>query len=124
MVQFAAALAFFIGLAHSVLGERYILVRLFRREDLPKIFGSDSFTRGTLRFGWHLTTVAWWGFAAILICATCNVTNLRSNILYIISIVFFLSGLMSGGFTRGRHLSWIVFFAISGLSAYAATFGS
>ena len=34
--------------------------------------------------------------------------------------VFALSGLLSAGFTRGRHLSWIVFWAIAGLSFYRA----
>src|SRR5918998_4826783 len=63
----AAALAVAIGLAHSWLGERYILTRLFRRQDLPHLFGSDDFTKRTLRFAWHLTTVAWFGAAAILL---------------------------------------------------------
>jgi len=53
----AALLIPALGAAHSVLGERYILIRLFRRSDLPKLFGSDTFTRRTLRFAWHLTTV-------------------------------------------------------------------
>jgi len=50
LVTIAAALCFALGLAHSVLGERYILVHLFRRTDLPKLFGDDRFTRRTLRF--------------------------------------------------------------------------
>ena len=45
----AAVLCFAVGLAHSVLGERYILVRLFRRTDLPKLFGGTEFTVRTLR---------------------------------------------------------------------------
>jgi len=50
MLNFAASLAIFIGAAHSILGERYILVRLFRRKNLPELLGSDFFTRRTLRF--------------------------------------------------------------------------
>lgn len=46
----AAFLAAALGLAHSLLGERYILIRLFRRENLPKLFGSTAFTQRTLRF--------------------------------------------------------------------------
>lgn len=38
------------------------LVRLFRRADLPHLFGSDLFTRRTLRLAWHLTSVARLGF--------------------------------------------------------------
>lgn len=65
MLQIAALLIALLGLAHSVLGERYILVRLFRR-DLPKLFGGTRFTRNTLRFAWHLTTMFAWGISAIL----------------------------------------------------------
>jgi hypothetical protein len=50
----AAGLAVLLGVAHSYLGERYILVRLFKRSDLPKLFGGQEFTRHTLRFAWHL----------------------------------------------------------------------
>ena len=66
MLVTGAFLAIFVGLVHSYLGERYILTRLFKRE-LPKLLGSDWFTKRVLRFAWHLTTVAWWGFAVILI---------------------------------------------------------
>ena len=66
MMLVAALLVVALGLAHSILGERYILVRLFRRTDLPRIFGSADFTVQTIRFAWHITTVAWFGFAALL----------------------------------------------------------
>ena len=124
MLKSAACLAFLIGLAHSVLGERYILIRLFRRDNLPKLLGTDFFTKGTLRFAWHLTTTAWWGFAVILVALSEDLTNMKTALLYIISVVFFVSGLMSAGFTRLKHLSWIIFFLIAGLSAYSATYGA
>lgn len=38
----AAVLAAGLGLAHSILGEKYILIRLFRRTDLPKLFGGTE----------------------------------------------------------------------------------
>ena len=47
----AAVLAVLLSLAHSYLGERYILMRLFRRDDLPKLLGGTDFTTRTLRFG-------------------------------------------------------------------------
>jgi hypothetical protein len=59
----AAGLCIAIGLAHSVLGERYILIRFFRRTDLPKLFRGAELTIRTLRFAWHLTTIAWQGAA-------------------------------------------------------------
>ncbi len=60
LLYIGALLAIGIGIAHSYLGERYILIRLFRRDDLPKLFGGPEFTIQTLRFAWHLTTIAWW----------------------------------------------------------------
>jgi hypothetical protein len=62
----AAGLALLLGMAHSYLGERYIIVRLLRRADLPTLFGGAEFTKHTLRFAWHLTTIAWAGFAVLL----------------------------------------------------------
>ena len=43
----AAAFAMVLASAHSYLGERYILIRLFRRPDLPRLFGGVEFTKRT-----------------------------------------------------------------------------
>jgi len=118
----AAALAIFIGIVHSYLGERYILVRLFKRNNLPKLFGSDWFTKRVLRFAWHLTTVAWWGFAAILYIISGSNENIEKQILIIIAVVFLASGLLSATFTKGKHISWVVFWLISGISIYVAMY--
>ncbi len=115
-----AAVAFSTGVLHSWLGEQYILVRLFRR-DLPKLFGSDWFTKRTLRFGWHVTSIAWFGFGAILLAlAGSPGTEARSTILEWIAVTFAASAICSAGFTRGRHLSWVLFLAIAVLSWLAA----
>ena len=60
MLNIAAILCLVVGRIQSYLGERYILVRLFRRENIPHLFGSDYFTKGTLRFVWHITTFSCW----------------------------------------------------------------
>lgn len=120
MILFAGLLAVLIGAAHSYLGERYILVRLFQRTDIPKLLGSDWFTKRTLRFAWHITTLAWWGFATVLFALTRPSTDVRSDMLWITGAVFLLSGLLSLGFTRGKHLSWLVFWTIAGLCFGAA----
>lgn len=59
----AAGLTILLAAAHSYLGERYILIRLLRREDLPRLFGGVDLTKQTLRFAWHLTSIAWVGLA-------------------------------------------------------------
>ena len=119
MLQLAALLIVGLGLAHSVLGERYILARLFRRSNLRKIFGSANFTVQTLRFAWHITTVAWFGLAALLFTASQGELNSHSA-LKIIGYTAFASGFLPLVITRGRHLSWLVMFAVGGLALTAS----
>jgi hypothetical protein len=115
----AATLTIAISVAHSYLGERYILIRLFRRPDLPKLFGSDEFTINTLRFAWHITSIAWAGFAAMLIAlADPPVTNrLLGSILGYTFLATSLAILVG---SRGKHLAWTIFLIIAILALYAA----
>ena len=66
MLYVAAVLVALPGPAHSILGERHILIRLFRR-DFPELFGGADFTRRTLRFARHFTTVLALGISALLV---------------------------------------------------------
>ena len=113
MLLIAAFLLISIGCVHSYLGEKYILIRLFKRDNLPKLLGSDFFTKRVLRFAWHLTTIAWWGFAVILYFLSQPSDNIRSEIIMTIAVVFTLSGVISLLFSRGKHLSWLFFFGIA-----------
>ena len=119
MLQLAALLIVALGLAHSVLGERYILTRLFRRNDLPKIFGSTDFTKQTLRFAWHVTTVAWFGIGALVFAASQGQLNPQVA-MQIIGYTAIASGVLPLIYTRGKHLSWLVMFAIGGLALTAS----
>jgi len=123
MLMIGTILLLIIGIIHSYLGEKYLLIRLFRREDLPKLLGSDWFTKRVLRFAWHLTTLAWWGFAAILYVLSAPSVDIRSEILLIVTVVFALSGIVSLLFTRGKHLSWLIFFTIAATSYYSVIYG-
>jgi hypothetical protein len=118
MLQLAAILIVLLAVAHSVLGERYILTRLFRRE-LPKLFGGPEFTRNTLRFAWHLTTILAFALGAVLwLLAGSPSPQLLARVLGWFLVA---SGLLPLLFTRGRHLSWLVLFAAGGLClAWAA----
>ena len=113
-----AVLAVGIGLAHSVLGERYILTRLFRKP-LPPLFGDDSFTRITLRFAWHITTIAWFGFAALLYQAGVGQLS-TSRVLITVGATFAVTAMIALVASRWKHLSWIVFGAIAILCFIAA----
>ena len=110
----AVVLTVTLGIAHSALGERYILRRLFRRAGLPTLFGSDVFTRRTLRFAWHLTSIAWWGIAAAFVALGAG--SARAGVL-ILAGTFALSGVITLVASRGHHLAWLVFLAI-GLFAW------
>lgn len=120
-LYFAAFLAVAIGVAHSWLGERYILMRLFRRDDLPKLFGGSEFTTRTLRFAWHITSIAWLGFAAILVLLAEQQPTAEA-IGIIIGVTFLIHSLVTLVASKGRHLAWPVFLAIGVLAIYATRF--
>ena len=119
MLQLAAVLTFLLGLAHSLLGERFILVRLFRSENLPKLFGGTEFTTQTLRFAWHLTTIVWWGLAVLLWRLDSGPVS-ATFILKVIGYTSIASGLLPLVTTRGKHLSWLVFFLVGGIALFKA----
>lgn len=114
----AATLIVAISLAHSYLGERYIIVRLLRRENLPKLGGSDVFTKQILRFAWHITSVAWLGLAAILVVLS-RAAVTPQPLARVVAVTFLASAVLSGLGSRGRHYSWIVFLAV-GVLAWVA----
>ena len=117
----AALLAFLMGLTHSVMGERFFLARLFKRESQHSL-GDAVYVNRTARIAWHLTTIAWWNAAAILMVLSFR--QLDQTIIIvgrIISNIFLLSGILSLIGSRGRHLSWVIFFFIS-LIAWMGTY--
>jgi hypothetical protein len=114
----AAALVLLACAAHSYLGERYLLKRLFQRKDLPKLMGNDEFAMRTLRFAWHITSLAWLGFAALLALLAYGSATPRAVGL-VIGGTFFMHGAVALIASRGKHLSWIAFFAIALLVLYA-----
>jgi hypothetical protein len=112
----AAILTVAVSLAHSWLGERYILRRLFRRQNIPHLHGSDVFTKRTLRFAWHVTSVAWCGLAALLLAFALLPLDTSALILSkIIATTFLASSVVVLIGSRGRHLAWVVFLVIAGL---------
>jgi hypothetical protein len=111
----AAGLASLLALAHSYLGERYILTRLFRRDGVPKLFGSTEFTKRTLRFAWHLTSIAWLCLGAILVKLDSHVPS-RAELGMLLVGTFAVSGAVALVGSRGKHLSWVVFLAIAALT--------
>lgn len=116
----AATLLALTAIAHSYLGERYILLRLFRRGDLPRLLGSDWFTKRTLRFAWHLTSVAWLGFAAVLLEIVRDPVPSRSVLLQVVAATVAAHATAVAFASRGKHLAWLTFGAVAWL-AWAAS---
>ena len=114
-----AALTLLLAAAHSYLGERYILIRLFRRADLPKLFGSEEFTKRTLRFAWHLTSVAYVGLAAVLVSLPLTGAGAARAPAQAVAVTFAISGVVAIVGSKGRHLSWIVFLVLAALAWYS-----
>lgn len=109
----AAVVLALTAVAHSFLGERYILIRLFRRDDLPRLFGSDRFTKRVLRFAWHLTSIAWLGFAAVLLVLAQNQLAPWPTILKVVAATFACHAALTALASRGKHLAWLAFGAVA-----------
>ena len=118
-LYFAALLAFGIGVVHSVLGERYILTRLFRGGGVPKLFGGTEFTARTLRLAWHITTVAWCGFAALLVYLAQGEAS-PTSVAKVIGFTFIVTAIVTFVVSRARHLAWPVFAIIGGIALYVS----
>jgi hypothetical protein len=103
-----------IGIVHSLLGERLVLGPLFERGDVPKLLGSATFARRTLRFTWHLTTVLLLAIGAVVIALSLSPLEPQSAwILRVLSMNFGVCSLLSLIGARGKHFSWWVFLIIA-----------
>jgi hypothetical protein len=116
LLLIAGLLSVLIGIAHSGLGERLVLGPLFRRGDLPKLLGSESFAQRTLRFTWHLTTVLLVAIGAIVMAL--STTSLDAQAMWIVrllALTFGACSLVSLIGARAKHFSWWVFLTIAAL---------
>lgn len=114
----AATLLVIVGIAHSYLGERYLLGRLARFGDLSKVFRDPVFAFRVMRLAWHITSLAWFGFAALLVLLA-HPPVTAQGIGTAIGIIFLAHGVISLVIARGKHLSWVLFLAVGALALYA-----
>jgi hypothetical protein len=114
----AAVLTVLIGVAHSYLGERYVLVPLLRITPPPKPLHS-RFIRRALRFAWHITSIAWVGFAAIL-ALLAQPSPGANSVALVLAITFWLTSALILVSSRGRHLAWPLFLLIGAIAFYAS----
>jgi hypothetical protein len=113
----AALLTIFIGVVHSWLGERRLIGPLLAPGRRQGLLEASAFARGTLRFAWHITTLAWFGLAGVLIVMAGLPEGPQAAALaVVIAATFAVSGLITLVASRGRHLAWPVFLAIAALA--------
>lgn len=105
-----------IGLLHSVLGERFILTRL---ASLPPVFGSELFTARILRFAWHITTLLLLGMGLVLVLQAAGRGGAYLTA-RVFSATFLMCAILSGGVSRGKHFSWVLFLAAAILAWFGA----
>jgi len=115
----AALLTIIIGVVHSWLGEVRLIGPLLAPDKRRGMLAKSTFARQTLRFAWHLTTIAWWGFAAVLVGFALSVPAYSTHmVLGVIAVTFLMTGLITLVTSRGRHLAWPVFLSIAVLSGW------
>ena len=118
LLYLAAALFVILGAGHSYVGERYVLRRVFRLPDLPRLAGSTVYMQRILRLAWHVTSVAWWGLAAVVVLvaqpsATPRAVSTAIAVTAFASFVVVLAG------SRGKHyVAWLMFLIISAITLY------
>lgn len=113
----AAVLTGVLGVAHSILGEKHI-IRWLLAHDLPRLSGSTSFTAGTIRFAWHITSLLFLGMGGVLLVVAFGAS--ASAVLMVIGCTFILGAALPIWFTRGRHLAWVVLVLAGGLCLWGA----
>ncbi len=113
----AAFVAFLVGLAHSVLGEKFIFNRLRWGHVVPS--NGTGLLQGRhvriLWASWHALTVFGWCIAAVLFWLSLPLTGQNQATLIESAIV--VASLVSSALvcfaTRGRHLGWLGLMAIA-----------
>lgn len=119
----AAILTLVLGLGHSVMGDRKLIAPILRMEGLPSPRGSTRGTKVVLRFGWHLTTLLWWGIAVLLVWMHFVPADLSRPFLWMVAVVFGLCGIIPLASGVRGHTSWVYFFLISTLVSYRLWLG-
>ena len=116
----AAAIFVFGAVVHSVVGEKLLIVPLLKG-DVPPFLGSVKLARRTLRMAWHLTTVVWFGIAALLVVLANPAVDLRSTVPAVLVGVCVAMTALSLVVTRGTHLlSWVGPLLAAGLIFFGA----
>ncbi len=103
---------------HSTLGELRLIGPLLAPEVRRGLLEESALARQVLRLSWHLTSVAWFGLAAVLVAeAAARPSHLGDTVASLVAATFFVTGLTTLLASRGRLLVWPLFLAIAVLCA-------
>jgi hypothetical protein len=102
-LNIAAALLIVTGVAHSLLGERRLIVPLLSRQEGIL---ANKLARFILRFAWHLTSVTWAVLALTLIRLVHDAATARWWAAALTGVAFTGAGLFDLICSRGRHVGW------------------
>jgi hypothetical protein len=131
----AAVLAAMLGIAHSVLGELYLLRHLGKVDGIAPITpyvlvpvrwltASDLLSKRTIRMVWHALTALGWATASILARYAARPLDEGSTwTIRIIAIAFLACALLFLVGTRLRHPGGVAFAALAVLSWLGASGG-
>tara|TARA_R110000868_G_scaffold691_28_gene5056 strand:- start:1041 stop:1412 length:372 start_codon:yes stop_codon:yes gene_type:complete len=121
MLLLAAGLTLCVGMYHSVAGEIRVIRPLLASSALPLLGPGLWYTRALIRTAWHLTTLTWFGVAAIMVIIQNAPAPEHRSILWTIAGVFTASGLAALILSRGRHPAWMGFLPVAALAGMAAS---
>ncbi|WP_424974965.1 hypothetical protein [Dinoroseobacter sp. S124A] len=122
MLSFAAICLVLVSAMHSWLGGRDLIDPICRLPDVPVILGSRRNAVLTLKFGWHFLSLIWLVLAALLLRLEMSAAGFPQLFLLTLAAQFGVCGATALIASRGRHLSWVVFFHLA-LALAAAGWG-
>lgn len=113
------------AVAHSLLGEKLVLQRLFRRADgadaQSRRASDDPTLRATLRLTWHSLSVTLLGFAGLMFTAAFQSGGLAwPAALRLVAATFLALTVLSLVIARGRHIGWM-WYAAAAVAAWLST---
>jgi len=103
----ASVQAFFVGAAHSWLGERRLIMLVL--DPAYRTLARIAFSRSVLRNPWHLTSISWWGQGGVLAGIAVSPYDPRHrSILIVIAITFAVTAFIVAVSSRAvTHLAVI-----------------
>jgi hypothetical protein len=112
------------ALAHSLVGEKVVLRRLYRRggerAEVGRRAGDDASTRRAIRLAWHSLSVSLVGFAMLLLTSGIDhraVGEGWNSLAPVIAATFAALTVLSLLISRGRHVGWM-WYAAAAVAAW------